>query len=97
MSSCKKDDDSTIFYWNETKCSDPWDIKSSSAEKEMQLAIERYLKDEKVKIQDIEFKIDTSKVQECEACNCTAGKVMVVNVPWADKRKMNFYQQTANS
>ncbi|MFT6167736.1 MAG: hypothetical protein ACJASF_002436 [Vicingaceae bacterium] len=95
LSSCKKDDESTTFYWDETSCADPWDQYGGDTAEERMAYLEDFLDDEKIKVQDISFKIDPNKVQTCEACHCTTGKVFKVNVPWADKRRMkklNFYQ-----
>jgi hypothetical protein len=95
LSSCEKDDESSTFYWDETGCSDPWKTDSDDTEQERKESIELYLEDQKVKVEDIEFKFDSTKVQGCKACFCTTGRIIVVNVSWSDKGKMknlNFYQ-----
>ncbi len=96
MSSCKKDDESTIFHWDETMCADPWIQDSADTEEKRKESIEDYLAEQKVDVEDIEFEFDASKEEFCEACNCKTGRVIIVDVPKSDRRKMqrlNFYQK----
>jgi hypothetical protein len=95
LSACKKDDESTTFYYDETSCSDPWELKRDDSEEEQKETIKQYLSDQKVRVQDIQFEINPDKVQQCEACHCTTGRIVVINVNWFSKRKMkdlDFYQ-----
>lgn len=96
LASCKKDANSTIFYWDETGCSDPWKTDSDYTTQEGIESIKLYLKDQKVDVESIIYEFDQNKQQGCEACSCTSGRIIVVNVSGSDKRKMkklNFYQK----
>ena len=43
FSSCEKDNETTIFYWNETGCSNPWELDNNDTEEEKKEKIENYL------------------------------------------------------
>lgn len=95
LASCKKDDESTIFYWDETGCADPWKQNSDDTEEERKAEIKRYLENQNVKVKRIEFEFDQAKQQLCYACHCTTGRVIIVKVAWSDEqimKKLNFYQ-----
>jgi hypothetical protein len=95
FSSCKKEKDLCTFYWIETGCSDPWKQVSGDTEEERKWAIENYLEDQNVNVVKIEFEFDSTKEEFCEACNCLTGRVIIVAVSRADKRKMEkleFYR-----
>lgn len=95
FSSCEKDNETTIFYWNETGCSNPWEQDNNDTEEEKKAKIENYLSDQNVSIENIEFEFDSTKEQFCRACHCTTGSIIVMKVSTKDKRKMkrlDFYQ-----
>ncbi|MCX2740409.1 hypothetical protein [Pontibacter anaerobius] len=95
LSSCKKDSESTIFYWNETGCAAPWKQDSDDTEEERKAEIKRYLENQNVKVEKIEFEFDQAKMQNCYACHCTTGRIIVVKVAWSDMhimKQLNFYQ-----
>jgi hypothetical protein len=95
VSSCKKENESTIFYWDETLCSDPWGQDSDDTEEERKESIGNYLSDQKVNVENIEFEFDSTKEQFCEACHCTSGRIIVIEVSTKDKpkmKKLDFYQ-----
>lgn len=95
LSSCKKDDESTIFYWDETGCADPWKQNSEDTEEKRKAEIKRYLENQNVKVEKIEFEFDQAKQQFCYACQCTTGRIIKVKVAWSDAqtmKKLNFYQ-----
>lgn len=95
LSSCKKDSELSIFYWDETGCADPWKQGSDDTEEERKAEIKRYLENQNVNVQQIAFKFDQAKQQLCYACHCTTGRVIVVKVAWSSAQKMkelSFYQ-----
>lgn len=95
LSSCKKDDEPAIFYWDETGCADPWKQNSDDTEEERKVEIKRYLENQNVNVKKIKFEFDQAKQQFCYACNCTTGRVIVVKVAGSDEqimKKLNFYQ-----
>lgn len=90
--SCKKE--SVVFYWDETACSDPWRQKGDDTDEERKISIESYLTDQNIDVENIDFEFDERKEQFCEACNCTTGRIIVMEVSAKDKRKMkklDFY------
>ncbi|WP_299988956.1 hypothetical protein [uncultured Pontibacter sp.] len=95
LSSCKKDNESAIFYWDETGCADPWKQNSDDTEEERKAEIKRYLENQNVRVEKIEFEFDQAKQQVCYACHCTTGRVIMVKVAWSDAqimKRLNFYQ-----
>lgn len=95
FSSCEKNQESTTFFWDETSCADPWKQDSDDTEEERKESIENYLGEQNVKVENIKFEFDSTRIQLCEACHCTTGRIIIVKVSWYDKRKMrklDFYQ-----
>ena len=94
IASCNKDD-TEVFYWDETSCSDPWQTNYNDTDEEKKANIELYLTDKNIEVEGINFEYDSSKVTFCTACNCTTGNVIGIKVSSKDKEKMeelNFYQ-----
>lgn len=90
--SCKKE--SVVFYWDETACSDSWKHESDDTEEERKTSIESYLTDQNIKVENIDFELDSTKKQFCEACHCTTGRIIMIKVSSKNNRKMkklDFY------
>ena len=97
--SCSNDDDSpqdeSIFYWNETKCADPWNTGENRTNGETEVAVKVYLANENINIQNLGFDNKSPLATDCEACDCGTGQRIIVDVEDSDIPKMKeleFYQ-----
>jgi hypothetical protein len=98
LTSCGKRDAPAPFYFDETGCSNPWDSYYQSdtfSLEALRESIEVYFQDENIPINSVDFDFDSSKIELCYACHCTTGRIIVVNAPRNQKRKMKqlgFYK-----
>ncbi|GGX01192.1 hypothetical protein [Salegentibacter mishustinae] len=97
--SCSDDDDSpqdeSIFYWNQTKCADPWNTGENSTNEETEIAVKTYLENENISVQKLEFDTRSPLATDCESCGCGTGQRIIVDVEDSDISKMKeleFYQ-----
>ena len=97
--SCSDDDDSpqdeSIFYWNQTKCADPWNTGENSTNEETEAAVKAYLENENINVQNLRFDNKSPLAEDCEACDCGTGQRIIVDVEDSDISKMKeleFYQ-----
>jgi hypothetical protein len=96
---CNNDDDSngneTSFFWNQTKCADPWNTGENNSNGETEIAVTEYLESENITILSLNFDNDSPLATDCEACDCGTGQRIIVNVNDSDISKMEeleFYQ-----
>lgn len=92
-------DDSIVnqqrFYWNQTKCADPWSTGENNSNTETEIAVTKYLQNEDVNILTLSFDTNSPLASDCESCGCGTGQRIIVNVKDAYVAKMkelNFYQ-----
>lgn len=96
---CNNDDDSPKneirFYWNQTKCADPWNTGENNSNGETEIAIKAYLENENVVVRDLDFDNNSPLATDCESCGCGTGQRIIVDVKDSDISKMEeleFYQ-----
>jgi len=96
---CNNDDDSNgneqRFFWNQTKCADPWSTGENNSKGETEIAVTKYLQNENVNILNLSFDTNSPLAVDCESCGCGTGQRIIVNVKDSDVSKMkelNFYQ-----
>lgn len=83
--SCSDSDDpenKALFYWEQTKCSDPWGAKENDTESTIREALGQYLLDNginKFSIKDFAYVLTEGTVT-CDSCGCPSGTVIVVEV-----------------
>jgi hypothetical protein len=85
----------TRFYWNQTKCADPWNTGENDPNEETEIAVKTYLENENVSIQKLDFDNNSPLSTICESCGCGTGQRIIVDVTDSDISKMtalNFYQ-----
>ena len=90
--SCSKNSEPTIFYWDETGCSDPWldfYTADSFSQEEQYLSIENYLSSENIELISVVHFYDSTKAEFCLACHCKTGKIFELTIPKKDKGKIN--------
>ena len=88
------DVDPTVFYWDQTKCADPWETTENDSNEVTEIALKDYLENNDVSVQNIEFE-QSILPEQCEACNCVTGQRIVVDVNLTSIAKMGnlgFYQ-----
>ena len=90
MVSCNKDQ-AISMHWDETGCLNPWDnfitLDTFTTEAYHQ-GINDYLTSEGIAVNYISSELDSSKIEFCYACHCKTGKVITINIPKGDKRKL---------
>lgn len=96
--SCNNDDkngNETLFFWNQSKCADPWNTGENSSNTATENAIIEFLENENVTVISLNFDPNSPLSTECEACSCGTGQRIIVNVNSSDISKMEeleFYQ-----
>lgn len=85
----------TWVYYDETFCADPWG-DANIGETEKIKAIEKYLKEQRVKFFKVKIVHDASIGEiTCYACNCKSGNRIHVEIDRKDVSKalnVKFYQ-----
>lgn len=79
------------MHWDETGCSNPWDnfiILDSFTLEGYHQGIQDYLTAEDIIVNYISYEMDSSKIELCFACHCKTGRVITINIPKRDKRKL---------
>ena len=98
LSSCNKMNDSNIFYYQETGCSNPWDdyyAADTFSYEALSQTINNFLITENIEVNYIEFDFDSTIIELCYACHCKTGRIIVASVSSENKQKMkklSFYQ-----
>ncbi len=97
--SCNSDDDSNRnenrFFWNQTKCADPWNTGENDSNGETEIAVTEYLEIKNVNILNLGFDTNSPLATDCESCGCGTGQRIIVYVKDLDVSKMEeleFYQ-----
>lgn len=89
MSSCDNDIDQNLFYWNQTKCSDPWNTGENDSNKITDTALRKYFDDLNVNILEVNFKnISQEGENSCDACSCSSGIRIIINIPDSDNQEV---------
>ncbi|MGB3150127.1 MAG: hypothetical protein WBB27_05640 [Maribacter sp.] len=84
-----------LFYWNQTKCADPWNTGENDSNDESEIAVKEYLESENVIIQNLGFDTNSPLDISCESCGCGTGQRIIIEVFNSDISKMkelDFYQ-----
>lgn len=87
ISSCKKEKNEEDYYWLQTKCSDPWKTGENDSDNKVKTSVINFLENEDIKVFDISINHDQTTFQYCEACDCTNGTRIIVNVDNEEKIK----------
>lgn len=88
--SCTKNDPVSM-RWDLTGCFNPWDnhfsLDTFSTEAYNQ-GVHDYLSEEGIEVISVTSEFDSSKVELCLACHCKTGRVMIINIPKKERRKL---------
>ncbi|MGB5819575.1 MAG: hypothetical protein WBG90_08825 [Saonia sp.] len=93
--SCDKDDENNRFYWNQTKCADPWNTGENDSNEQTSIAISDFLEKEQITVLNLNFDSQSPLDSLCESCSCGTGQRIIIDVENADASKMkdlDFYQ-----
>lgn len=93
ITGCKKSQDTTWVYYDETYCSDPWgEIGATDGERKEGIA--EYLQSEGLNIFRIEITNEGDE-QFCYACHCTTGKLIkceILEKDFSEIETLGFYR-----
>lgn len=95
INSCDNAEDVNRFYWNQTKCADPWMTGENDTNDETEVALRSFLENENVIIQNLGFDNNSPLDISCESCGCGTGQRIIVEVINSDvstMKELNFYQ-----
>ncbi len=87
--------DAGLFYWNQTKCADPWHTGEGNTNEETIAALNTYLQQAGIIVLVIDFDNNSPLNTLCEACNCGTGQRLLVQVTAGYRDTMEsllFYQ-----
>lgn len=93
-SSCENDDNTIVngvnFYWEQTKCSDPWNTSEADSNSRVISAIMEYLEENgvsNVEIIDFENTLSDGELT-CDACHCPTGIRILLKVVANESERM---------
>lgn len=93
--SCDKDEEQAFFYWNQTKCADPWNTGENDSNSKTEKAVIQYLEGENVDVLNLTFDNNSPLSSFCEACDCGTGQRIIIDVIDSNGNKLEelgFYQ-----
>jgi len=89
ISSCDKEEDQNLYYWDQTKCSDPWNTGQNDNNTETTIALRQYFENLNITLLEISFEnLSQNNENSCDACNCTTGIRITIDVPENDSQKV---------
>lgn len=94
LSSCSSTSYDNQFYWDQTKCVDPWGTDENDPNKETSSALKDFLGKKGITVLRIDYE-DNSTGLTCDACTCYTGLRIFVSVPERDNdeiKKLGFTQ-----
>ena len=89
ISSCDNEIGQNLYYWDQTKCSDPWNTGENDSESKTVTALRKYFDSLDVHVSKINFE-NRSKEGEvsCDACPCLSGIRILISIPDNDHQKV---------
>jgi len=75
-----------IFYWDQTGCSDPWDVNENFSNSDTLVSLSAYLESEGVIVLNARTE-RTSEGPFCFACSCTTGLRIFITISETDNTK----------
>lgn len=86
--SCDKDEEGKLFYWEQTKCADPWGTGQNDVNSETTIALKEFLDDNDIAALNIQFDNNSTLDVLCESCGCGTGQRILVMVPESDEEEL---------
>ncbi len=82
---CDNDDgEQDIFYWEQTKCADPWGTGENDSNQVTFSELENFLEENGIEVLEITFDNDSTLDTFCESCGCGTGQRIIVTVAESD-------------
>lgn len=88
FTSCGKDVNNRQYYWEQTKCSDPWGTGENDSNLDTTNAIKDFLNDNSINTLSIDFDNNSTLDVGCEACGCGTGQRILISVSELDEEKI---------
>jgi len=90
MESCDNEniDSFSTFYWNQTKCADPWGTGQNDSNLNTSSALKEFLEEKGINVLKISFEDISNGDLTCDSCGCTTGIRIFVNIAEKDKDKL---------
>lgn len=86
--SCDKDNRKMEFYWEQTKCSDPWGTGQNDTNMETSTALKEFLDLKGITPINIKFDNNSKLDVFCESCGCGTGKRIILEVLESDESEI---------
>ena len=86
--SCDKDEEVKQFYWEQTKCADPWGTGQNDLNSDTAIALNEFLEDNGITALDIKFDSNSTLDVLCESCGCGTGQRILIVVPETDEEEV---------
>ena len=71
--SCDKDEEGNQFYWEQSKCADPWGTGENDLNSDTTIALKEFLDDNGITALNIKFDNNSTLDILCESCGCGTG------------------------
>jgi len=78
--SCTKPVNEAMFLWNQTQCAEPWETILSDSKSKVRKAITKFLRDEDIKVFNIQFESDKGLKEHLTVCTATTGTKIIITV-----------------
>lgn len=93
--SCDREDNVSRFYWNQTKCADPWNTGENDTDQRTREAVFSFLENEGVSVIEVDYDNKSPLDSLCESCACGTGLRVIVDVTEDDEdimEDLGFYR-----
>lgn len=82
---CNMDDEEDKkFYWEQTKCADPWGTGENYSNQVTLRVLENFLAERGIDVLEIIFDNNSTLDILCESCGCGTGQRIILTVPESD-------------
>ena len=81
---CDNEEEDGGFYWEQTKCADPWGTGENDSNQATIRELEIFLKDNGIVVLGITFDNNSTLDVLCESCGCGTGQRIIVTVLESD-------------
>ncbi len=89
ISSCDHEIGQNLYYWDQTKCSDPWNTGENDSETETTTALKTYFEGLDIDVLEINFEnISEEGKVSCDACPCLSGIRILISISDRNHQKV---------
>ncbi len=88
ISSCDHEINQGIYYWDQTKCSDPWNTGENDSDAKTATALRTYFDSLDIHVLEVNFEsLPNDGKVSCDACHCLSGMRILISIPDSDHQK----------